>query len=509
MGRAFITTVSILGALAFNAASPVPAAAQSYADDPAYAHHERLSPRALEALLAPVALYPDQLLSQILMAATYPYDVEEASDWVARATNASLRGDALTFALEPWEWDPSVKTLAQFPDVLRMMSDEYDWTVRVGNAFLLQERDVMDAIQRLRHQAFGAGELRSNQYQRVYFDGGAVVIDMIDPGTVYIPRYDPIRAYGMWAYPDYQPYYFRRPVIVHRYVVVPTLWGWSSWDWRGHRIRVDIPRYRHFNRQREWYGRDDTWRHDGRRRDANFRRDGRWEGDRERGPDRNWRENGPRANDRRDNDWRGNPPSGGRPDWDRDRRDGGERAARDDRRDDRRQFQNPAPPQVIAPPADGARGGRPDRQWDRRQERADRTPQAGEPAGQPDSQNGNRRGFRDEGGQSGQLENRAPDGQRRFRSQEGRPEGGRERGNRQERQAYAGPQLTPPAPVAAMPPMNREPQRENPRAVLRGNDGPARPAFDRRGGGEARGDSGGGGNGGEGERRGRNRGDRD
>lgn len=441
MGRAFITTVSIVGILAFTANAPIPAAAQSYSGDPAYTiDQQRLSPRELDSLLAPIALYPDQLLAPFLMAATYPHDVEEAAEWTGRASNASLRGDSLSFALESWEWDPSVKTLAQFPDVLRMMDEEYDWTVRVGNAFLLQEREVMDAVQRLRHQARAAGHLRSNQFQRVYFDGGAIVIDMVDPGTVYVPTYDPVRVYGAWIYPDYPPFYFRRPIVVTRYAVVPTLWGWSSWEWNSHRIRVDVPRYRSFYRGRDWHFSGDTWRHDPRRRfNTNFRRDGRPDWDR---------------NDRRDNNWRGNDGRDGRPEWNRNDRNG-----RDDRDRNREQRANVAP----GAPAGAFRG---DPERNRREFGGNnnvggegrfryapqgRPPEAGQnPPPQQSEEQNNRRGFRD------------------------RPEGGRgdrpqrqERQKRQERQAYAGPQLTPPAPVAPLVPEAPRANRENNREERR------------------------------------------
>ena len=163
MGRVFKTTLSILGALTVSTAAHVPLSmAQDYNDPPAaIAQDERLSPRELDSLLAPIALYPDQLLAPLLMAATYPHDVEAAAQWASRPINASLRGDGIAFAIEPFPWDPSVKTLAQFPDVLRMLNEEWDWMVRVGNAFYLQESDVMDSVQRLRHQihgeAFGDG----------------------------------------------------------------------------------------------------------------------------------------------------------------------------------------------------------------------------------------------------------------------------------------------------------------------------------------------------------------
>jgi len=414
MGKSFITSVSIIGALALNAAVTVPLAAQSYAD-PGYAQQQEiLSPRELDSLLAPIALYPDQLLSQVLMAATYPHDVEAAADWASRPTNASLRGDSLAFALDGWEWDASVKTLAQFPDILLMLDEEYDWTVRVGNAFLLQERDVMDSIQRLRHQARAAGNLRSNQYQRVYFDGAAVVIDMIDPQTLYVPTYDPMRAYGMWLYPDLPPAYFHRPYVVTRYVVVaPRLWGWSSWDWNNHRIRLDMPRYRSFYRGRDWNNHNGFWRHDGRRRvDVNVPRDRRGGFG---------RDNDRRENDRRD--WRDD--DGRR---DNDRRDGPRANAR---------------PNNITPDNAPRANARPDNA-----PRANRTPPQAVPPGaapQQDTDEQNRRRF-----------NRAPgNGEGQGRPQfERRPDRNGERGSRQ---VYAGPQLTPPAPVAPIVTMPAQP----------------------------------------------------
>jgi len=401
MGRVFITTVSILGALAVSTATSVPIAAQDYYASPAAAQGERLAPQALEALLAPIALYPDQLLAPVLMAATYPYDVEQAANWTATAVNASLRGDALAFAVDGFDWDPSVKTLAQFPDVLRMLDDEYDWMVRVGNAFLLQERDVMDAVQRLRHQAYAAGHLRSTDVQRVRFEGGAIVIDMIDPATVYVPSYDPVRVYGAWSYPDYPPYYFYRPVIVSRYVVVPALWGWTSWEWNRHRIRVDLPRYRHFNRHHPWRFNDDTWRHD--RSRANLRRDDRrdgwrdndrrrFEGDR-RGPDRggNQRTNAPRVQSAPAGAYRGDPVENRQRMIEREQRGPGNSRGRP-----------PIPNTALAQPAQTQDEGR-----ERRRNRNE--------------------------GQS--VRGNAP-------------EGAQPRNTRAPRQAYGGPQLTPPGPVA-------------------------------------------------------------
>ena len=116
----------------------------------------------LDQLLAPIALYPDPLLAQILMAATYPLEVVEAARWVQDPNNARLRGDQLDAALQPQDWDPSVKSLVPFPQILQMMNSKLDWTQALGNAFLAQQADVMDSVQRLRAQAQAAGTLQSS-----------------------------------------------------------------------------------------------------------------------------------------------------------------------------------------------------------------------------------------------------------------------------------------------------------------------------------------------------------
>jgi hypothetical protein len=121
----------------------------------------------LDQLLAPVALYPDQLLGQILMASTYPLEVVEAARWVEDPNNARLKGDQLAAALQGKDWDPSVKSLAPFPQILRMMDDRLDWMQKLGDAFLAQQNEVMDSVQRLRRQAEEAGTLQSSPQQTV------------------------------------------------------------------------------------------------------------------------------------------------------------------------------------------------------------------------------------------------------------------------------------------------------------------------------------------------------
>ena len=130
----------------------------------------------LDQLLAPIALYPDALLAQILMAATYPLEVVKADRWLQDPSHANLRGDRLAEAIEAETWDPSVKSLVPFPQILRIMSQELDWTEQLGNAVVVQQPDVMDAVQRLRHEAAAAGTLWSNAQQRVTTERQGIVI---------------------------------------------------------------------------------------------------------------------------------------------------------------------------------------------------------------------------------------------------------------------------------------------------------------------------------------------
>src|SRR5262249_23049343 len=160
-------------------------------------------PEEIEQLVAPIALYPDALVSQILMASTYPLEIVEADRW-AKA-NKTLQGEALTKALEAQNWDPSVKSLVNFPQVLAMMSEKLDMTQRLGDAFLAQQKEVLDAIQWLRAKAQSQGNLKTTPQQTVIVEqpapGSAVVrIEQADPQVVYVPTYDPAVVYGAWPY---------------------------------------------------------------------------------------------------------------------------------------------------------------------------------------------------------------------------------------------------------------------------------------------------------------------
>jgi hypothetical protein len=172
-----------------------------------------LKPAELDQLLAPIALHPDPLLSEVLIASTYPLEVVQADRWAK--SNKALKGDALNAALAKQSWDDSVKSLVQVPDMLAMMSEQLDWTQKLGDAVLAQQADVMDAIQRLRARARANGKLESTKEQTVTVKTEGqkqyVVIEPASPSEIYVPYYEPAAMYGDWPYPDYAPYYFPPP----------------------------------------------------------------------------------------------------------------------------------------------------------------------------------------------------------------------------------------------------------------------------------------------------------
>jgi len=211
------------------------------------------TPAQLQQLVAPVALYPDPLLGEVLMASTYPLEVSAAAQW--RYANPGISGDYLTAAMQQEPWDPSVKGLTEFPDVLQMMNNNLDWTEKLGEAFLADQPDVMDAVQQLRHQAQMSGALVSGQQETVSDQDGDITIEPTDPAQVYVPYYNPVTVFSPWPYPAYEPYAFAAPNGVAYVnngsfgyftgvVIVETLWGWDRWDWHRHRIDLDDRRWR-------------------------------------------------------------------------------------------------------------------------------------------------------------------------------------------------------------------------------------------------------------------------
>lgn len=232
------------------------------------------TPEQLDQLLAPVALYPDPLLGQILMAATYPLEVVQAERWVTDPNHAALTGDALTATLQSQDWDPSVKSLVPFPQILQMMNDRLDWMQQLGDAFLGQQAQVMDSVQRLRRQALAAGTLVSNAQQTVTAQGDVIVVEPANPGVIYVPVYNPTVVYGVWPYPDYPPVYFPPPPDYDfgsalastigfglGVVIVQSFWGWDDCDWHHHRIDIDVDRFNRINSNRPRI-RAGTWAHD-------------------------------------------------------------------------------------------------------------------------------------------------------------------------------------------------------------------------------------------------------
>jgi hypothetical protein len=205
----------------------------------------------LDQMLAAIALYPDALLSQILMASTYPLEVVQADRWTKQ--NKDLKGDALTAGLEKQPWDPSVKSLVNFPQTLSMMSEKLEWTQSLGDAFLAQQKDVMDAVQRLRKKAQEAGNLKSTKEQTVIVEKETqtIIIEPADPKVIYVPAYNPTVVYGVWVYPAYPPYpvYVYPPAYTAAAFTVGVAWGyaWGHCDWHGGDVDVDIDRNTNIN----------------------------------------------------------------------------------------------------------------------------------------------------------------------------------------------------------------------------------------------------------------------
>ena len=171
-----------------------------------------LSPDQLDSLVAPIALYPDPLLAQVLAASTYPLELVQLQQWLEK--NKTLKDKALADAVEKQPWDPSIQAMAALPDVVKRLVDDIQWTDELGNAFLAQQGDVMDAVQRMRAKAQEKGNLKSNEQMkvetRVVENKQVIVVEQSNPQVIYVPSYDPVVVYGAPAYP-YPPIYYPPP----------------------------------------------------------------------------------------------------------------------------------------------------------------------------------------------------------------------------------------------------------------------------------------------------------
>jgi uncharacterized membrane protein YgcG len=223
---------------------------------PAAPAAKTFSQQELDELLAPIALYPDALLAQVLMASTYPLEVVEAARWVK--ANPGLKDKALEDALQKQTWDPAVKSLTTLPQVLTMMNEKLDWTQKLGDAFLAQQADVMKTAQNLRAKAQAAGNLKSTPEQTVKTekegDKTVYIIESAKPEVVYVPTYNPATIYGTWWYSYPPPYYYYPPgygygaglAFATGVVVGAAIWGNCGW---GHNeININRTNYNNFNR---------------------------------------------------------------------------------------------------------------------------------------------------------------------------------------------------------------------------------------------------------------------
>ncbi len=250
------------------------------------------SPEQLQQLVAPIALYPDSLVAQVLAASTFPEQIVEADRWVQSHPN--LKGEDLGQAVDQEPWDPSVKALAAFPSVLGNMDKNLSWTSSLGDAYYNQQQDVMDAVQAMRQRAQEAGNLKSTPQQTVTTQGSTVVIEPADPEVVYVPAYDPWVVYGgpIVAWPGWYPYpgiWYDGPYLSFGVGFGIGFfggygWGWDRWGFDWHHRYAVYDRGRYYSHSRTFYNRNTFYRGGGDRGRGVDRPGGG--GDRGRGVDR-------------------------------------------------------------------------------------------------------------------------------------------------------------------------------------------------------------------------------
>jgi Protein of unknown function (DUF3300) len=227
----------------------------------------------LQRLVAPIALYPDSLVAQILAASTFPEQVVEADRFVQ--THPDLKGGALAQAVDQQPWDPSVKALTAFPTVLGNMDKNLSWTSSLGDTYYNQEQDVMNAVQVMRQRAEQAGNLKTTPQQVVTTQGSTIVIQPVAPDVVYVPAYDPWLVYGgpIVAWPGWYPYpgiWFDGPYLSFGIAFGigffgGYLWGWPHWGFDWHNRCVIYNHDRYYSRSNTFYNRSAYYRGGGAR----------------------------------------------------------------------------------------------------------------------------------------------------------------------------------------------------------------------------------------------------
>jgi uncharacterized membrane protein YgcG len=251
-----LTLAALIAAGPTVAQQPAPAAASPPAPSADAAGEKTFSQQDLDRLVAPIALYPDSLLAQILMASTYPLDIVTAARW-AKA-NPGVKDKALEDAMQKQTWDPAVKALTSVPKVLEQMNEQIEWTQQLGDAFLAQQADVMTTVQALRKKAAAAGNLKSTPEVAVkteQAEGKTVyVIESAKPEVVYVPTYNPATVYGAWAYPAYPPYsmyppyYPYAPGVAFATGVIVGAAIWGNANWGGNNVNINTNNYNNFNK---------------------------------------------------------------------------------------------------------------------------------------------------------------------------------------------------------------------------------------------------------------------
>lgn len=235
-----------------SAAAPAPATASA---EGGTAGQTGFSQAQLDQMMAPVALYPDSLLSQVLMAATYPDQVAQAVKWAK--DNPDQKGDDAVTAVQDKGWDASVASLAAFPQVLDIMGEKPDWVRQVGDAFLADTDTVMSTIQGLRAKAKEAGNLETSEQQKVIVEQSIIKIEPADPQVVYVPAYNPTVIYGPWWWPMYPPFYYYPP----GYGFAAGVWAgigfgigigitnaiWGGFNWRRGDININVNKFNNIN----------------------------------------------------------------------------------------------------------------------------------------------------------------------------------------------------------------------------------------------------------------------